>query len=62
MVVQDAIQIELANNIALISRATTAVFGNTELGIGENKHIFDELHQFIRLLRGFEQGIFVLAI
>ena len=54
MVVQDAIQIELANNIALISRATTAVFGNTELGIGENKHIFDELHQFIRLLRGFE--------
>ena len=46
-----AIRIELANNIALISRVTMVVllYGNTELGIDENKHIFDEVHKFIRL-------------
>ena len=51
-----AIRIELVNNIALISRVTTAVllYCNTELGIDENKHIFDEVHKFIRLSCRFE--------
>ena len=42
---------ELANNIVLISRVTMAVllYGNPELGINENKHIFDEVHTFTRL-------------
>ena len=47
-----AIRIELTNNIALISRVTMAVLldCNTELAIDENKCIFDEVHNLIRLL------------
>ena len=41
-----AIRIEHENNIALISRVTTAVllYGSTELGIDESKLIVDEVH------------------
>ena len=51
-----AIRIELVNNIALISRVTTAglLYGNIELGIVEHTHIFDEEHKFIRLYLRFD--------
>ena len=38
------------------------LYGNTELGLDENKCIFDEVHTFIRLSHRFEQLIFGLAI
>ena len=51
-----AIRIELVNNIPLIPRVTMAVllYGNTKLGIDEKKHIFDEVHKFIRLSHSFD--------
>ena len=51
-----AIRIEFANNIALISRVTMAalLYSYTELGIDENKNIFEEFHKFIKLSRRFE--------
>jgi hypothetical protein len=51
-----AIRIDLLNNIALISRVSTAVllYGNKGLDMAINKRIFDEVHKFIISSHRFE--------
>ena len=51
-----AIRIELVNNIAPLSRISTAIllYGNKGLDLAENKLIFDEVHKFIKLSHRFE--------
>ncbi len=51
-----AIRIDLLNNIALISRVSTAIllYGNKGLDMAINKRIFDEVHKFIISSHRFE--------